>query len=534
MKQVLFKSHVLSFGILFTGLTEASYAQPLLHDNSFAANGVLQLPVGEPTSHLNVGITMLIQPDGKIVFSGVYESDGAYHGIVLRRNSDGSADNSFDFDGIRTDEFIAGAECYFFDIALQADNKIVAAGYIQVGTTQNILVARYNTDGSLDNTFGTGGFISSNISGGDEFVNTVEVQSNGKIVLGGSTFWGGATGDNLLFVRLNANGSLDNTFNSTGLLVTDMAGDSDFILCSALQADGKMLFGGYTYVDFTNDEDFLLVRLNDDGTFDTSFGSTGIVLTPIGSSYDEIWDLALQDDGKIVAAGYATKEIGVDEHYLDFALARFNANGTLDNSFDLDGIVVTHFGTSSDVSEDLSGTLVIDSEGKIIVAGSITTGGIEDFAMIRYNTNGSIDLTFDSDGFYTEDMGSDHDAIFQMELQQDGKVIALGSIETSSGSDFILARYQIGELASISAGDDVPMFEIFPNPTNGIFGLSSVSNQPIQKIEIWNSSGQIVFEKDLMGAINSSVDLSSEQNGLYLVRVICEADVYVCRLLKQD
>ncbi len=532
MKKILLKVHLLSFGFLLFGLKPDINAQPLVHDNSFATNGVLQLQVGGPTSHYNLGLTMVVQPDDKIVFSGIYESNGVYSTIVVRRNHDGTADNSFDVDGIRIDEFVSGANSFIYDLALQPDNKIIAAGAIDLGTGQNILVARYNADGTLDPTFGSGGFIYPNLSGDDEFITTVEIQSDGKIVLGG-TVLGTTNGDDLLFARLNSDGTLDNTFNTTGVLITDIANELDDVMCSALQDDGKILFGGYTYVDAMNDEDFLLVRINTDGSMDNSFGTNGIVQTPIGSYYDEILDLAIQDDGKILATGYVTSAVGAND-YLDFALVRYNEDGSLDNSFDSDGIVMTYFDANSASFQEISATLAIDSDGKIIVAGSLATESQENFAMVRYNEDGSIDLTFDSDGFFLEDMGSVHEAIFQIALQADGKILALGSFETNLGVDFILARFQMGGVASINPTDNLPMFEIYPNPTNGLFKLSSLSNEPIQKIEIWNASGQIVLEQDLIGATSSSLDLSSQQNGVYLVRVICADEVHVYKILKQD
>ncbi len=533
MKKILLKAHLLSFGFLLFGLMPDANAQPLLHDNGFATNGVLQMQVGGPSSYSNLGLTMVVQPDDKIVFSGVYESNGVYNAILVRRNHDGTADNSFDSDGIRIDDFVTGADCFYYDIALQSDNKIIAAGAIGTGTTQNILVARYNTDGTLDPSFGSGGFIYPNLSGDDEFINTVEIQSDGKIVLGGTTL-GTTTSEDLFFARLNTDGTLDNTFNTTGVLIADLANEADEILCSALQADGKILFGGYTYVDDIIHEDFLLVRLNADGSMDNSFGTNGIVQTPIGSYYDEILDLAIQDDGKILATGYASTTFGATD-FLDFALVRYNMDGSLDNSFDSDGIVMTYFGANSASSQDISATLAIDSDGKIIVAGSIDNLSQVDFAMVRYNEDGSIDLTFDSDGFFSEDMGSAYAAIFQIALQADGKILALGSFETSLGDDFILARFQMGGVASVEEKSDINQFiNVVPNPTNGRFKLNSLRNESIQKVEIWNASGQLIFEQNVMGVKDYSIDLIDQNDGIYLVRVTSDTDVYFTKVVKRS
>lgn len=529
MKNKFVMTRFMGLGILLWTHSTSSLAQSLVHDDGFATNGVLHLPLGGPTSHTNLGVTMLVQPDGKIVFSGVYESNGTYSSILVRRNADGTADNTFDGDGIRIDDFATDFS-YFYEIALQSDNKIVAVGSMGSGPSQNTLVARYNPNGTLDNSFGTSGFVNLNVSGYDEYAANVDIQSDGKILVGGNTT-GGINGDDFVVLRLNTNGSLDTTFNTTGFLVADIAGEMDNILCSALQPDGKLLVGGFTY-DSVSDEDFLLFRLNADGSFDNSFGSSGIVQTQVGSTFDELWDMALQDDGKILATGLVTKIVGGNE-YMDFVLVRYNADGSLDNSFDTDGIALTPFGPTSQSSQDAAYTLAIDANDKILVAGSVTIGGQENFAMVRYNTDGSIDATFDTDGYFTEDMGSDQEVIFQMGIQSDGKILAMGSFADGGDSDFLLVRYQLGGFASVNSLED-PLTSIHavPNPTTGVFQVSIPAEQNLRKLEIWNAAGQRIRQSDAAESSTYWVDLTSEEDGIYVIRAVFEQGVVTTKVIK--
>ncbi|MFH1114214.1 MAG: cadherin-like domain-containing protein, partial [Pseudomonadota bacterium] len=311
----------------------------------------------------NVIRATAIDAEGRVVVAGYVteSSTSLYRWAVARYTADGILDTSFDADGVAV---ITSMSTYWGaeSVAIQADGKIVAAGY---GPGNNFAVVRFNTDGTLD----TAGF-----GGGDGIVT-----------------------------------------NDTAILQNTYAPD-----CSvAIQADGKILIAGTTTYS-----DFCLVRLNSDGTPDTTFGGDGKVTTLVGSQ-DQGRSIAIQSDGKIVVAGTAY----VTGTANDFALVRYNVDGSLDDggvddltpgdSFGTGGKVTTPF---SGVSADHAYAVAIQSDGKIVAAGS----SAGNFAIARYNVDGSPDGTFSTDGIHTTDVGSGNDVGESMVIQPDGKIVVVG------------------------------------------------------------------------------------------------------------
>lgn len=316
-------------------------------------------------------------------------------------------------------------------MAIQADGKIVVAGLSHTGSNKDFGVVRYNTDGSLDNSFDLDGKVVTAIGAGnaDDIALCMAIQSDGKIVVAGYTFNGG--GDDFSMVRYNTDGSLDNSFDGDGKLITSFgASNNAEINAITIQPDGKIVVAGRAYSG-TND-DFALARYNTNGSLDNSFDGDGKLLTPIGLFGDVANAVVIQPDGKIVAAGL-TSTIG----NLDFALARYNSNGTLDNSFDGDGIIITPVGPSSDVIN----AIALQADGKIVVAGSSSNGSDNDFALARYNTDGSPDNSFDGDGKQTIAFGSSGDVAYAVAMQADGKIVAAGYSSSPSNDDFAVARF---------------------------------------------------------------------------------------------
>ncbi|MER6352930.1 delta-60 repeat domain-containing protein, partial [Streptomyces sp. NPDC001634] len=292
-----------------------------------------------------------------------------------------------------------------FATAVQADGKIIAVGQSDGASAGDFdfALARYNTDGSLDPTFGTGGKVTTNFGGGDG-ARAVAVQTDGKIVVAGFSNTGIS---NFAVARYNTDGSLDPTFNGTGAVTTDFGGE-DLALGVALQADGKIVAVGFTSV-FGSD-DFALARYNTDGSLDSTFGTGGKVITDFGTGGNDIANgVVVQTDGKIVAAG-SSDTAGTN----DFGLARYNTNGSLDNTFGTGGLVTTDFGGISDQAFGVA----LQTDGKIVAAGFSNASNANDFALARYNTNGSLDSTFGTGGKVLTDFGGIDEA-FGVALQTD-------------------------------------------------------------------------------------------------------------------
>jgi uncharacterized delta-60 repeat protein len=221
---------------------------------------------------------------------------------------------------------------------------------------------------------------------------------------------------------------LDPTFGGTGKVTTDFAGSDDSAYSVTLQADGKIVAAGSS----APVSDFAVVRYNTDGSLDTSFGGTGKVRTDV-ISYDVATSVAIQTDGKIVVAGYAS-----GSNY-DFALVRYHTDGSLDTSFGGMGKVTTDFG-----SDDFASSVAIQADGKIVATGS--SGGLSnnDFALVRYNSDGSLDASFGGTGKITTDFGSRaEDQARSVTIQADGKIVAAGYSGHTATHDFALVRYGV-------------------------------------------------------------------------------------------
>jgi len=413
-----------------------------------------------------------IQPDGKILVAGVsYAGAGASDFAVARYNNDGSLDAGFDGDGRVLTDFGYGRDSAY-GMDLQSDGKIVVAGYADQGPTDyGIALARYNTDGSLDNAFGTGGKVTTDVTVSSEnYAHDVAMasQSNGKIVVAG-TIRGTVDDADFALARYNADGSLDTAFGSNGKVTTDFGSTSDHAWSVAVQTDGKIVVAGYSDQGDT-DYDFALVRYHTDGSPDDTFGTGGKVTTDFGFSYDRAVAVAVDPDGKIVVAGYSDQE---DTGH-DFALARYNGDGSLDTTFGTDGLVTTDFGSATDDAW----AVAVQADRKIVAAGfSGQDGTGHDFALARYNTDGSLDTAFDADGRVTTDFGSSRDYAYGIALQEDGKIVAVGfSDQGGTGDDFALARYNTDGSPDTAFDADGKVTTDFASPRDRAYGVAVQSD----------------------------------------------------------
>ena len=327
-------------------------------------------------------------------------------------------------------------------VAVQADGKLVVVGQTYKNndySTEDFAVTRYNTDGTLDNTFGRGGKVRTDFPGLAAVSSAVVIQPDGKIVVAGGAFPQFTFAGNFEVVRYNPNGSLDRSFGNGGIVTTTFP-EGSYAFDVALQPDGKIVAAGTVFVDFIPGEpsntDFALARYNPDGTPDAAFGSGGQVSTDFVGMEDDAFSVLIQSDGKIVAVGSANSPAT----YYDFAAVRYLSNGTIDTAFGVAGKVSTDFG---DHNFDRAQSAALQSDGKIVAAGfAISQNGLsENFAVARYTANGVLDTTFSRDGITQIDFGNCCQSAYQVLLQSDGKIITVGYPNTEdSDSDFLLAR----------------------------------------------------------------------------------------------
>jgi uncharacterized delta-60 repeat protein len=392
------------------------------------------------------GSAVVIQTDGKIVVAGTASESnaiGAHGNFALARYlTNGLLDNTFSGDGKQTTDLYKGDDAAAA-IALQTDGKLVVGGLTTYGTNQNFGLARYNTNGSLDLTFSGDGRLQTNF-GFDDVANSVMIQADGKIVLAGEIF--NDSDHDFGLARYTSSGVPDVAFSGDGLVQGFFPTDVPLVYAgAALQADGKIVVVGHVQHKVSGsagNSDFAIARYNTNGSLDSSFNTNGKLTKNYGSN-DFATSVAIQLNGKIVVAGTSNK---------NFAVARFNANGSADSSFNGSGRVITDFGLS-----EFANAVVIQPDGKIVVAGGTTIDtfpSMSNFAVARYNINGSLDSSFSGDGKLTTEFGAD-DYVNALVIQKDGKILAVGSSQDSTLTTyFALARYnKNGTLDPTFSGD---------------------------------------------------------------------------------
>lgn len=380
----------------------------------------------------------------------------------------GVLDDTFDSDGISTKTDV-NQDYIINGLAIQNDGKIILAGRTQ-GTLQDFVVLRYNTNGSLDTTFGTSGEVLTNIVANDE-ANAVAIQTDGKIVVVGTA----NNGNLIAIVRYNANGSLDTSFGTSGIV--QISGNWPSAKSVQIQSDGKIVVSGYENISSINQ--FITYRLNSDGTLDNSFGTSGKVATPFGSNFAEGYSNVLQSDGKIIVVGQVQKSTESD-----FAVVRYNSNGTLDTSFNSTGMV-----DNTSMSDSERGHAVrIQSDGKILVAGYSNVSGNQ-FALIRYNSNGSLDTAFGSSGKVSTSVPSSTAAsAYSMTVQSNGRILVGGEAILSGYSYFAIARYNTNGSIDTSFGQSGFVVEkIFTDPNTTSYGIKAMALQSDGKLVVAGS-----------------------------------------------
>lgn len=302
-------------------------------------------------------------------------------------------------------------------VTVAPDGKIIMTGYTGNFSTPYFAVARLNPDGSLDNTFSNDGKTTTVIFDKSRAYD-VALQSDGKILVTGSAIQNSDGLDWFAVARYNSNGSLDSTFNFDGVRTIFFGDGWDVAYSIAVQADEKIVVAGRSYASITKD-DFALARFNTDGSLDNTFSFDGKTTTDFNSYNDGIYSIIIQPDGKILAAGYASSDV----ISLDFALARYNTDGSLDNTFSSDGKVTI------DVSpfNSIAWQVMLLPDGKIILIGNSRNATNLDIAIVRLNADGSLDNTFSTDGMIIHNPTLDDENVRAGALQVDGKILVSGS-----------------------------------------------------------------------------------------------------------
>ena len=377
---------------------------------------------------------IVVQPDGKIIAVG--RDSGINNPIVLvRYNPDGSLDGSFGVGGkVAT---IVGQFNEAAGVALLPDGRIVIAGEAcAFGPLCDFVAARYLTDGSLDTSFDGDGKVTIDF-GNDDSGNDVAIQSDGKIFIAGRSGIPGARNYAFAVARLNVNGSLDTSFDGDGRKITSLGGYSDFGASAvAIQSDGRIVVAGDRGIGpGYSPTDFALVRYDPDGSLDTTFSDDGIVTTSLNSYGENFTNVAVQPDGKIVGVGHTPNYA---------AVIRYESDGDLDSTFDGDGVALTDVGPY-----DFFSAVAVQPDGKVLAGGFN-----REHVLVRYSATGALDTSFGGDGIVTTGFdnngypeGLPYGGISSIAIQADGQIVTAGGWGLDGEfSVFALSRY-LGDAA---------------------------------------------------------------------------------------
>ncbi len=349
---------------------------------------------------------LIVQPDGKIIQAAKALKGNGYGGdfAVVRYNSNGSLDQAFGTNGNVITSFGQENDANAEAVILQEDGKIVVVGYAYLSGNSDFALVRYYSNGNLDSSFGNNGKVTTAAGPDNDYARSVALQPDGKIIVVGTTykldnsrcynpFYFPAS----IVIRYNSNGSIDSSFGQNGKLIFNINQNFDNANAVALQPDGKILVAGTAYDNCSCDDYygglycsssfFVITRFNSNGNPDSSFGTNGRAFDPLLLFYPS--SMLLQPDGKIVVTGSGSQN--------GFITERYNNNGSLDNSFGTGGKIITEVGGQNNSSS--ANSLTLQPDGKIVLAGTLYAGNAGYyFAVVRYKTDGSLDNAFNTNG----------------------------------------------------------------------------------------------------------------------------------------
>lgn len=498
------------FSIVYFLLPIISLAQDGSLDLTFNNNGIATTPIG--SSNALAGPSALsVQSDGKIIVGGGSFQNGYTGFTIVRYLTNGSLDSTFGNNGVVFTQI--GMSSGITSIALQNDGKIIVAGNTKLNSsTFNFTAIRYDTNGIPDATFGNGGVAMIDVENSSNCYN-IALKQNGKIVLSGYSNFNFNTGISL--VQLNADGTLDTNFGTGGVSIHHFAESPDIeAWAMALDANEKIVTTGIIYDTILQRNKISIARFNTNGSMDMGFGINGITKTSLNNNTDDAGNaVAIQSDGKILIAANSL---------CDAVILRYNSNGLPDSSFGAAGIIVTNFETSECASPY---GIIIQSDGKIIAAGVSginALNGNGNFGLIRFNSNGTIDNTFGINGKVATDLSNgNNDVAFSVKQHSDGKLIVSGISMNNNYYNFAVSRYNNTITSGIHTTDNqTSEIIIYPNPflSSAILQTNKFFNDAA--LIFYNSFGQQV--KQIKNISGQTIILYRDnlQSGLYFIHLV--------------
>ncbi|MGB0368414.1 MAG: T9SS type A sorting domain-containing protein [Flavobacteriales bacterium] len=490
------KNRILVFIMLFSLTATAQFGTL---DGDFDADGIKEIVLADWSRAYDVAV----QPDGKIVVCGTTSTGSDLAFYLSRLQPDGSFDLGFGQSGTYVVDLTQSLD-YLYAVEILADGKILAAG-----TSGNqVAVVKSLADGSYDATFGSNGNAILFPGHSPAEMRDLKVLPDGKILVSGLV-WEGSD-YNFALMRLNADGSADVSFSFDGVVTTNIS-DSDAAFAMQVHDNGKITLAG-------NDGDSraVLVQYNADGTLNNAFGTGGKVTLYPGGNLASFEGLAIDSNGKLVAVGYATDGVNPD----DLLVARINEDGSLDNTFSTDGYAITNLlGVASDELVDV----VIQEDGKILACGN-SYNFQQEIALARYNPDGTLDNSFGTGGAVTTSLSNWAEA-YSIALQADGKAVVCGTKGDPPNS--IVARYITGTNIGIGEVDAyIGSTLVYPNPIseNSVTVEYELKSDETVSIELYDLAGKQITTlqastKEKVGSYQKTLSLPTLSAGNYLLKL---------------
>lgn len=503
-------------------VTKNSFSQTITLDTSFGVNGKVINSFAPQNDGLN---SLLIQNDGKIIVSGLQDYSLSGNVFISRFNIDGTLDNSFGVNGYVLTQLVSetGGSCI---IKLQNDGKILITGSKSPSVNSSFFdfaTMRYNSDGTIDTSFGINGLVVTDLFATGDFSNAIDVQSDGKIIVAGSTYVGTKTVPSIL--RYLNNGTLDTSFGTNGKALLGLfdPNNSESTACIKVLSDNSIILGIFTSALETLEDylNFGVIKVTNNGLLDSTFGTNGHVLTDFGfkdyiRSVDEF-------EGKIIALGYSSNT-GVGTK---MAIAKYLPNGSLDSSFGINGLVNANKNGTS-LYDAISGLKVL-SDGKMLCAG-YTASSTADFLLIKFNVDGSVDTNFNSVGYLSTDFNGFNDLGAAVAIGNDGKIVCAGITTVGSNYDTALSRYTVESLSNEVYNEN--LVTVYPNPFTDSINITSKNlDFANTSVEIYDSNGKLISNFKLNSSEVSLKDILS--NGNYFLKISSQGKSEIIKLIKK-
>jgi len=523
-------SHFVLLFLIFSW--ENLVAQPGTLDKNFGNEGITVIPFEGGYARV---LSMAIQSDSKIVAAGFFHNGQNLDFALARFGTNGLLDASFGTYGLVTTDFYQGDNS-IRSVVIQNDGKIVASGYAYQDTVPNFIIARYNYDGTLDSTFGNNGVSVTQIEMASYGFSSA-IQSDGKIVVAGTAIYSSSNGQDrssIALARYKPDGLLDSTFGVNGILITTIGEISDMAQSVKIQDDGKIVVAGSSIYKegFNKRPEVIIIRYTANGEMDKTFGIDGVVVSLVNlfSSASEV----ILDSSKILVSG-STYD-GITEKFL---LLKFNEEGVRDSIFGTDGVVTKSIGDNKSIAT----SLVLQPDHKILEIG-YTFNGIQNvFALARFNENGSIDSVFGEAGIVTTAIDSWDSYLNVAVMQKDGRIVVGGSAQSSSAAArFVIAQYSLTpNLGILNNYEAEPTISIFPNPVNDRTTLSyKLASKSMISICLYDLYGNKIFTFISNQVKNPGISYEELifptwiSSGMYMIVLSASSEKKAIKILKVD